>query len=110
MIIPSSWALGYSLLRITLVVIEDGIADPYGNTIPRGRTVKFTTGPLDPNYWLQVPDMVGTYDAAQPAQVVLGYLNINRVNLRLYKMSKTALFSSYWDWEENLAEDGELLA
>ena len=45
------------------VVIDDGIADPYGNTIPRGRTVSFPTAPLDPTYQLRMPGFVGTYDA-----------------------------------------------
>jgi hypothetical protein len=68
------------------VVIRDGITDPYGNTIPRGRTVKFRTGPLTPNYRLHVPDTIGTYDAALPAQLVIGHVNVTRVNLHLYKL------------------------
>ena len=84
------------------VVIENGIADPYGNTIPRGRTVKFRTAPLDPTYRLRVPDMVGTYDAAQPAQLVLSHVNVNRVNLQLYRLPIDAFRESYWQWQEEL--------
>ncbi len=90
-------------------VINDGIADPYGNTIPRGRTVKFRTGPLTPNYRLLVPDMTGVYDAALPAQVVIAHLNVSRVNLRLYKLPLGALFTSRWQWEEQLPAGNQLL-
>jgi len=82
------------------VVIKDGIADPYGNTIPRGRTVKFRTGPLEPIYRLHVPDLIGTYDAALPAQIILDHINVSRVNLRLYKLPTSLLQKSYWQWLE----------
>ena len=48
------------------VTISAGIADPYGNTIPRGQVVQFRTAPLDPNYVCTFPDTVGTYDAGMP--------------------------------------------
>lgn len=91
------------------VVIGNGIADPYGNTIPRGRTVKFRTGPLTPNYRLLIPDMTGTYDAALPAQIVIGHVNVSRVNLRLYKLPLDTLFTSRWQWEEQLPAGNQLL-
>ncbi|MGC9395733.1 MAG: Ig-like domain-containing protein, partial [Anaerolineae bacterium] len=92
-----------------IVSVTDEIADPYGNTIPRGRTVKFRTAPLDPLYRLHVPDMVGTYDAALPAQLVLSHVNVNRVNLRLYKLPQDALFTSRWQWQEELPSGHQLL-
>ncbi len=82
------------------VVIKDGIADPYGNTIPRGRTVKFRTAPLDPVYRLHVPDLIGTYDAALPAQIVLSHINVKQVRLRLYKLPPSLAQQSYWQWLE----------
>ncbi len=91
------------------VVITDGIADPYGNTIPRGRTVKFRTAPLDPTYQLRVPDMVGTYDAALPAQLVVGYVNLTRLELALYSVPVSAITGHYWDWREKLPDGAELL-
>ena len=91
------------------VRISTGIADPYGNTIPRGRVVQFRTAPLDPNYRLHVPDVVGTYDAALPARVVVGHVNLSRLNLRLYRMPDGALQSSYWDWREELPEGAKLI-
>ncbi len=91
------------------VVIGNGIADPYGNTIPRGRTVKFRTAPLDPVYRLHVPDLIGTYDAALPAQVVVGHINVNQIRLRLYKLPMSLLQQSYWQWLEKLPSSVQLL-
>lgn len=91
------------------VRITAGIADPYGNTIPIGQVVQFRTAPLDPNYRLYVPEVVGTYDAALPAQLVVGHININRLNLRLYRMPEQTLERSYWEWREELPQGAELL-
>jgi len=91
------------------VVIGNGITDPYGNTIPRGTTVRFRTAPLEPNYRLLTPDFTATYDAALPAQIAIAYLNLARVNLRLYRLPVSALQQSYWDWREKLPEGSDLL-
>ncbi len=91
------------------VEIKAGIADPYGNTIPKGRTVKFRTAPLDPNYQLRVPDMVGTYDAALPAQLVVGHVNVNRLDLELYRISIDEIGGSYWRWRDELPASAERL-
>ncbi len=91
------------------VVIGNGIADPYGNTIPRGATVRYRTAPLEPDYRILTPDFVATYDAGLPAQVALAYLNLNRVNLRLYRLPLSALQESYWNWREQLPAGADLL-
>ena len=91
------------------VVIGDGIADPYGNRIPRGMTVRFRTAPLDPTYRLHVPEGVGTYDAAQPARILLAHINVNRVDLQLYRLPLDALQRSYWEWRDRLPTDAQLL-
>lgn len=80
------------------VIIKNGIADPYGNTIPQGRTVKFHTASLAPNYQLRVPDMIATYDAARPAQVVIGHINLHRVDLTLYRLPVDMLERPYWQF------------
>ncbi|MBN2005574.1 MAG: Ig-like domain-containing protein [Anaerolineae bacterium] len=90
------------------VVIDDGIADPYGNTIPKGRTVSFRTGPLEPSYTLRTPDMVGTYDAALPLQVVVGYVNVTRLDLKLYTIPVNNISASYWSWRDVLPAGAEL--
>ena len=91
------------------VVIRDGIADPYGNTIPKGRTVKFRTAPLDPSYQLRVPDMVGTYDAALPVQVIVGHVNVSRVDMELYAVPLSEVRESYWNWRDALPAGADLL-
>ncbi len=90
------------------VVIANGIADPYGNTIPKGRTVRFRTAPYDPAYNLHTPDMVGTYDAALPLQVVVGHVNVTRLDLKLYAIPTDNLGSSYWEWRDQLPPGAEL--
>ncbi|MBN1874880.1 MAG: Ig-like domain-containing protein [Anaerolineae bacterium] len=92
------------------VVIGDEIADPYGNLIPRGRTVKFRTAQLDPYFHLRVPDNVGTYDAALPAQLVVGHVNVSRLNLQLYRLPVDELTdgSRRW-WDDTLPSDYVLL-
>ncbi|MGC9349462.1 MAG: Ig-like domain-containing protein, partial [Anaerolineae bacterium] len=82
------------------VRIDDGISDPYGNTIPRGRTVRFRTGELPPNYRLLVPEFAGTYDAALPARLVVAHLNLQRLNLRLYKLPLNTLEERLWAWQD----------
>ncbi|MGC9521770.1 MAG: Ig-like domain-containing protein [Anaerolineae bacterium] len=81
------------------VVIDDGIADPYGNTIPRGRTVNFRTAPLPPTYQLRTPEFIGTYDAALPARLVVAHVNLTRLDLRLYRMPISAITESPWAWQ-----------
>jgi len=81
------------------VEIDDGIADPYGNTIPRGRTVRFSTAQLDPTYQLRTPGFVGTYDSALPARLVVSHVNLERLNLRLFRLTPDALTKEPWQWE-----------
>ena len=81
-----------------VVTISNGIVDPYGNAIPRGRTVRFRTDPLAPTYQLRVPDAVSTYDAALPARVVLAHLNLRQIDLKLYQLPVSALHESPWRW------------
>ncbi|MFQ5612238.1 MAG: Ig-like domain-containing protein [Anaerolineae bacterium] len=68
------------------VEISPGIADPYGNAIGRGKTVRFRTARLEPDYRLRVPDFVGTYNANDPARVFVSYVNIDDLTLRLYRL------------------------
>ncbi len=91
------------------VVIRDGIADPYGNTIPKGRTVKFHTDDLPPNYQLVTPDFIATYDADQPAQTVIGSINVNRVNLKLYQLNTDMLRLPYWQFYDMKLQKSQLL-
>ena len=91
------------------VVIDDGITDPYGNQIPRGRTVNFRTGPLPPAFGLRVPSEIATYDAALPAQLVVNHLNISRLDLDLYRLPLSSLNSENQFWQEELPAGTDLL-
>lgn len=87
------------------VTIGTGIVDPYGNAIPRGRTVRFRTDPLPPTFQLRVPDAVGTYDAALPARVILSHVNVTRIDLKLYRLPTNVLHESLWRWIYQEATD-----
>ena len=91
------------------VRIEAGIADPYGNEIEQGRTVRFRTAALDPDYRLHVPDLVGTYNAYDPARLYVSYVNLNRINLSLYRLSTDALLQPTYRLIEDLPADSSLL-
>jgi len=71
------------------VRIGPDIADPYGNTTGQEMTVRFRTAALSP--WIQIPTpgTVGTMDAHQPARFVVGHLNVDRLDLSLYRLDSS---------------------
>ncbi|MEA3309224.1 MAG: Ig-like domain-containing protein [Chloroflexota bacterium] len=91
------------------VIIDNGIADPYGNTIPRGAKVNFRTAPLPPAYRLRVPSNIATYDAALPAQLVVSHLNISWLDLELYWLPLSVLKSENQLWQDELPAGSERL-
>ena len=91
------------------VRIEPGIADPYGNEIEQGGTVRFRTAALDPDYRLHVPDLIGAYNAYDPARLYVSYVNINRINLNLYRLNADAIFQPTYRLIEDLPADSILL-
>ncbi|MGD1993541.1 MAG: Ig-like domain-containing protein [Anaerolineae bacterium] len=78
------------------VRIGPDIADPYGNTTGQRMTVRFRTAALDPEAWLHVPGMVGTYNAYQPAQIFVAYRNTERLDLTLSRLTTQEYFAA-WD-------------
>jgi hypothetical protein len=87
------------------VRIGPDIADPCGNTIGEGAsgdpwwsTIRFRTAALDPFVRLDVPGMIGTYDAYQPPQMFVGHLNVSRVDLALYRIGLEEFFYAQEDW------------
>jgi len=82
------------------VRIGPDIADPYGNTTGQAMTVRFRTAPLDPRAWLPIPGQIGTYDAHQPARIVAGYINIDGLDLSLYRLDVQEFFRARRDWWE----------
>ncbi len=92
------------------VVIGSGISDPYGNTIPKGRTVNFRTDSLPPAFQLRIPGFIATYDAALPARVVAGHVNIRTLDLTLYRLPIEELLQRrQWDWYDYTPPSGQLV-
>ncbi|MBL7183244.1 MAG: Ig-like domain-containing protein [Anaerolineae bacterium] len=91
------------------VRIEPGIADPYGNEIEEGRMVRFRTAALDPDYRLHVPDLVGTYNAYDPARLYVSYVNLNRINLSLYRLDADAILQPVYRLIEDLPAESNLI-
>ncbi|MGD9029975.1 MAG: Ig-like domain-containing protein [Anaerolineae bacterium] len=90
------------------VRIGPDIADPYGNTTGQELTVRFRTAPLDPWAQVDVPGAIGTVDAHQPAQIPIGFTNVDRLDLRLYSLE----LEDYFDARDRFYEreaPGELL-
>jgi uncharacterized protein YfaS (alpha-2-macroglobulin family) len=80
------------------VRVGPDIADPYGNTTGQSLTVDFRTRALDPEAWLHVPGMVGTYSAYEDARLFVGYRNTARLDLALYRLSTEQYFQAMDQW------------
>ncbi|MCA9797580.1 MAG: alpha-2-macroglobulin, partial [Candidatus Eremiobacteraeota bacterium] len=91
------------------VRLSPGIEDPYGNTTRENLTVRFRTAPLDPYYQLRTSDLVGTYDAALPATLFVGYVNINTLNLNLYRLDPQLIFRPTWEWNDYQPNSSDLI-
>jgi len=93
------------------VRIGPDISDPYGNTTGQALTVSYRTAPLDPAVQLDVPGTIGTYNASQPAQILVGHLNVERFDLRLGRLDPGA-YADVQDrfWESQLPADLSLEA
>jgi len=66
--------------------IGAGMADPYGNTLGQDTVVRFTTRPYPPAAYLNVPGIVGTYNAYTPTVVYAIHLNVTRLDFELYRL------------------------
>ncbi|MBN1217524.1 MAG: Ig-like domain-containing protein [Anaerolineae bacterium] len=91
------------------VRITPGIEDPYGNRTRDNLTVRFRTAPLEPNYELRVPDLVGTYDADLPVKLIVSSVNINQLNLRLYQLDPRAIVRPIWEWSDYQPQPDDLI-
>jgi len=69
------------------VQIGAGISDPYGNTLGRDTTIRFTTRALDPQVYLNTPGQVGTYSAYTETKLYAVYRNIATMDFELARMS-----------------------
>jgi len=78
--------------------IGPGIADPYGNTIDQEMTVRFRTAPLSPVAWLHVPGRTSTLSSSEPARLIVGHRNTNRLTLTLWRIDLPEYFEATSDW------------
>ncbi|MBN1315509.1 MAG: Ig-like domain-containing protein, partial [Anaerolineales bacterium] len=93
------------------VEIGSDIADPYGNLTGQSMTVDFRTRELDPMAQLNVPDLVGTYNANDPARLYVSHQNVNRMDFELYALSTDQFYhlQYYWDWDDFEPERSQLV-
>ena len=63
--------------------IGSNISDPYGNETGQELTVRYRTAPLDPSVQIDIPGTIGTFNASESAQVLVGHLNIDNLDVRL---------------------------
>ncbi len=103
-----SWGEGFSLSfgaqpsTDYVVNLGPNIADPYGNVTGQALTVRFRTGDLAPDLRLRVPDFAGTYNAYAPARLYASYVNVKRVDLKLYRLTPGDLLQqNSRDWYTN---------
>ncbi|MGQ9467058.1 MAG: Ig-like domain-containing protein [Anaerolineae bacterium] len=69
------------------VRLGPNMADPYGNRIGEERVVRFSTRPLDPVVYLQVPGNVGLYSAYTSTYVYVSHLNVTQVDVSLHRLT-----------------------
>ncbi len=111
----SSWRNEFSIYfspkpdEYYVVEIDDGIADPYGNTIPRGKTVRFRTDDLPAEYRLHVPSFVATYNASQPIRIPVQHTNIDVLILELYQIDPLLLTQRNWRWDDDVPIGASLI-
>lgn len=59
----------------------------FGQKLGKDTVVRFTAAPLDPQVSLNVSGMMGMYDANVPQTIYATYVNVNRIDYSLYKVS-----------------------
>ena len=82
------------------VRIGPDISDPYGNVTGQRLTVAYQTGPLRPSVQLDIPGTIGTFNASEPAQLLVGHLNTDRLDFRLGRVELEAygdLQDRFWE-------------
>src|SRR6185503_1075524 len=84
-----SFYLGWDLKPSTdyVVTLGAGMRDPYGNAIPEGQTVSFRTAPRPPEVFFNARGSVGTYNAYADTVLYISSLNVDQVQLSLYRLS-----------------------
>lgn len=78
--------LDFPLQRNTdyVVTIPGDVADPYGNTLGRDYTFRFTTAGYTPLVSLNLPDRIAQLSSSYPSDVTIVYRNVSQVDALLY--------------------------
>ena len=99
----SHWANYYTRLYLNFakrpsaqytVTLTSGIVGMYGEHIPEGVVIHFTTAPLPPTVYFAMPHGVGMINAYTTTTVLVGYRNISRLDFKLYRIAPEK-FESY---------------
>ena len=96
------------------VRLGPNMADPYGNRIGEEQVVRFTTRPLDPAVYLQVPGNVGLYNAYTSTFIYVSHLNVTQVDLSLHRLTwedfRRLTTGDWWSvWERFAPPDSQLV-
>ncbi len=65
----------------------------YGEKLGKDVVVHFTTAPLAPFFQLNVPGLMGMYDANGSQTIVATYTNINQIDYKLYAVDRADLLT-----------------
>lgn len=79
---------GWLASRAYTVTISGDSLSRYGDKLGKDVVVRFSAAPLDPELNLNVPDMMGMYDAGRKPTVVASCVNLERIDYRLYKVDR----------------------
>ncbi|MBI1800565.1 MAG: hypothetical protein HYR71_02920, partial [Chloroflexi bacterium] len=63
----------------------------YGDRLGKDVQIKLTAAPLDPQMYLNVPDMMGMYDASRAPVLLANFTNIARIDYSLYRVERADL-------------------
>ncbi len=103
-----SYYLGWDLKPSTSyqVTLRPGMKDPYGNeALTEPRTVSFTTGPRQPELYLNANSEVGVYSAYLPAELFITTVNVDAVDYALYPLTLNEFAQltgpNRWQFAEN---------
>jgi uncharacterized protein YfaS (alpha-2-macroglobulin family) len=96
----NTFVLGFGAQPSTDYEVRIGpdIADPYGNTTGQELTVRFRTSALPPWAQIQIPGVVGTVDANQPARAIVSHVNTEHLDLSLYRLDVDAFLTAQMEW------------
>ncbi len=79
---------GWLASRAYTVTISGDTLGRYGDRLGKDVIVRFSAAPLDPELRLNVPGMMGMYDAGRSPVVYATFTNLDSIDLRLYKVDR----------------------